>query len=176
MAKYNSNTIIKFADDTTVITDNNKTAYREEVRDLAVLCQDNNFFINVSKTKVIVDYRKKRADQATINIDGAVVERVESFKFLGVHFNNKLTWFKHTWTVVKRAQQNRFPFRRQTFWHGSSDPQKVLQLHHREHPDWLHHCLVLQMLGLHPQGTTEGSANGRVHHWSQASCHPGPIN
>ena len=28
---------------------------------------------------------------------------VESFKFLGVHITNKLTWSKHTKTVVKRA-------------------------------------------------------------------------
>jgi hypothetical protein len=27
-------------------------------------------------------------------------------------------------------------------------PQKVLQLHHREHPDQLHHCLVWQLLGV----------------------------
>jgi hypothetical protein len=35
MARHDSNTIIKFADDTTVvglITDNDETAYREEVR------------------------------------------------------------------------------------------------------------------------------------------------
>uniref|UniRef100_A0A673ZV32 Phospholipase A2 domain-containing protein n=1 Tax=Salmo trutta TaxID=8032 RepID=A0A673ZV32_SALTR len=31
-------------------------------------------------------------------------------------------------------------------WHGSPDPQKVLQLHHRVHPDLLHHHLVLQLL------------------------------
>jgi gmma-aminobutyric acid receptor subunit gamma/cGMP-dependent protein kinase 2 len=40
-ARYNSNTIIQFADDKTVvglITDNNETAYREEVRDLAMWC------------------------------------------------------------------------------------------------------------------------------------------
>ena len=39
VAKHDSNTIIKFADDTTVvglITNNNDLAYREEVRDLAV--------------------------------------------------------------------------------------------------------------------------------------------
>ena len=39
MAKHDSNTIIKFADDTTVvglIADNDETAFREEVRDLAV--------------------------------------------------------------------------------------------------------------------------------------------
>ncbi|KAK6325509.1 hypothetical protein J4Q44_G00048510 [Coregonus suidteri] len=60
-------------------------------------------------------------------------------------------------------------------WHGSSDPQKILQLHHREHPDWLRHRLVWELLGLRPQGTTEGSAYGPVHHWGKAPCHPGPL-
>ena len=47
-------TMIKFVDDTTVvglITDNNETAYREEVRDLEVWCQGNNLSLNVSKSK-----------------------------------------------------------------------------------------------------------------------------
>ena len=52
--------------------------------------QDNNLSLNVSKTKeLIVDYRKRWAEQALINIDGAVVEWVESFKFLG-----PLSWSK----------------------------------------------------------------------------------
>ena len=43
-----------------LIPDNDETAYREEVRDLAVKCQDNNLSLNVIKTKMmIVDYRKK---------------------------------------------------------------------------------------------------------------------
>ena len=74
VAKHDSNTIIKFADDTTavrLINDNNGPAYREEVRDLAVWCQDNSLSLNVSKTKqLIVDYRKRRAKQALINING----------------------------------------------------------------------------------------------------------
>ena len=100
VAKHDSNTIIKFADDTTVvglITDNDETAYREEVRELTVWCQDNNLSLNVSKTKeLIVDYRKRPAEQAPINIDGAVVERVKSFKFFGVYITNELSWSKHT--------------------------------------------------------------------------------
>jgi hypothetical protein len=57
---------------------------REEVRDLAVWCQDNNLSLNVSKTKeMIVDYRKRRTENAPILIDRAVVEQVESFKVLG---------------------------------------------------------------------------------------------
>jgi hypothetical protein len=58
----------------------------------------------VIKTKeMIVDYRKKRTEHAPILIGGAVVEQVESLKFLGVHINNKLIWSKYTKTVMKRA-------------------------------------------------------------------------
>jgi hypothetical protein len=93
VAKHDSNPIIKFTDDTIVvglITDNNETAYREEVRDQAVWCQDNNLSLKVRKTKeLIVDYRKRRAEHAPIHIYRAAVERVESFKFLEVHITNK---------------------------------------------------------------------------------------
>ena len=44
VARHDSNTIITFADDATMvglITDNNETAYRMEVRELAVWCQDS---------------------------------------------------------------------------------------------------------------------------------------
>jgi hypothetical protein len=43
-------TNIKFADDTTVVglvTNNDETAYREEVRDLSVWCQDNNLSLKL---------------------------------------------------------------------------------------------------------------------------------
>jgi hypothetical protein len=106
MARHDTNTIIKFADNTIVvglITDNDEAAYRE-VRDLVVWCQDNNLSLNVIKTKdMIVDYRKRRTEHTSILIDGAVVEQVESFRFLGVHITNKLSCSKHTKTVVKRA-------------------------------------------------------------------------
>jgi hypothetical protein len=80
VAKHNSNTIIKFVDDSTVV--------------------------GLIKTKeVIVDYRKSRAKHFPILTDEAVVEQVESFKFLGVHITNKLSWSKHSKNVVNRAHQ-----------------------------------------------------------------------
>ena len=95
-AKHDSNTIIKFADNTTVvglITNNDETGSWEDVRDLAVWCQGNNFSINVSKTKeLIVNCKKRWAEQAPINIVRAVVEGVEHFKFLGVHITNEPSW------------------------------------------------------------------------------------
>ena len=52
VAMHASNSIIKF-------TNNNETAYREEVRALGVWCQENNLTLNVNKTnEMIVDFRK----------------------------------------------------------------------------------------------------------------------
>ena len=48
MARHDSNTIIKFANDTTVvglITDNDEPAYKKQVRDLTEWCKDNNLLI-----------------------------------------------------------------------------------------------------------------------------------
>ena len=67
MARHDSNTIIKFVDDTTVagqITDNDETAYREEVRALSGWCQNNDLSLNVTKTtEMIVDYRKMTSSE-----------------------------------------------------------------------------------------------------------------
>ena len=60
-----------------LITDNDETAYREEVRDLGGWCQNNNLSLNVTKTKeMIVDYRKRRTEHTPILIDRAVMEQV----------------------------------------------------------------------------------------------------
>ena len=127
ISRHDSNTIITFANDTTVvglISGNDETAYREEVRDLTVWCQDNNLSFNVIKTnEMIVDYRKRRTEHAPILIDGAVVEQIESVMFLGVDITNKLTWSKLTKTVVNRARQNLFPVKEtEKIWRGSSYP------------------------------------------------------
>jgi hypothetical protein len=64
IATHVSNSIIKFAENTTVvdlITNNNETAYREEVRALVECCQENNLPLNVNKTKeLIVNFRRQQ--------------------------------------------------------------------------------------------------------------------
>jgi hypothetical protein len=70
MARHDSNTIIKFADDTTVV----------------------GLITDVTRTKeMIVDDKKRSTEHTPILINGAVVEQVESVKFLCVHISNKLT-------------------------------------------------------------------------------------
>ncbi len=108
-AKFSSNHIIKFADDTTavgLISNNDETQYREEVAQLAEWCGTNNLSLNVGKTKeVVLDFRRNSVDHPPLTIDSSTVERVSSTKFLGVHITEDLTWTTNTMSLSKKGQQ-----------------------------------------------------------------------
>ncbi len=64
-ATQSYNVIVKFADDTTVIgliTDNDETAYREEVSTLTKWCQENHLSLNIDKTKELCWISGDRAE------------------------------------------------------------------------------------------------------------------
>ncbi len=86
-AKFSSNHIIKFTDDTSVvglISNNNEMHYREEFAQLAEWCGANNLSLNVGKTKeVVMDFRRNSVDHPPLTIDSSTVERESSTKFLG---------------------------------------------------------------------------------------------
>jgi hypothetical protein len=62
--------------------------------------------------ELIVDFRKQQREHTPTHIDGTAVEKVESFKFLGVHITDYLKWISHTDSVVKKVQQCLFKLRR----------------------------------------------------------------
>ena len=79
-----------------IIANNDETAYREEVGPSKCGVRKNNLSLNVNKTKeMIVDFRKQQREHPPIHIDGTVVEKVKSFKFLGVHITDQLKWSTH---------------------------------------------------------------------------------
>lgn len=116
VAMHSSNHIIKFADDTTVvglISKNDESAYREEVKQLTDWCRVNNLSLNVDKTKeMVVDFRRAQRDHSPLNIGGSPVEIVQSTKFLGVHLTENLTWSLNTSSTAKKAQQRLYFLRR----------------------------------------------------------------
>ena len=76
--------------------------------------QENCLFLNVSKTKELVkDFRRLEAkNYSPLNINGAPVERVKNFKYLGVTLSEDLTWTTHIDNVVKKARQRLYFLRR----------------------------------------------------------------
>ncbi len=78
---------------------------------LIIICCSRN--VNVSKTKeLIVDFRKRQQRPYTpLMISGTPVERVSSFKYLGVNISEDLTWTAHIQTQVKKARQRLYHLR-----------------------------------------------------------------
>ncbi|KAK3545736.1 hypothetical protein QTP70_011332 [Hemibagrus guttatus] len=112
---HSSNTIVKFADNTTVvglISGNDETHYREKVQDLTEWCVD--LVLNTTKTKeIVVDYRRtQKMTPPPLHINGAEVEKVNNIKFLGLHITKDLTWTINTTYLVKKAQQRLFFLRK----------------------------------------------------------------
>ncbi len=92
-----------------LITDNDETAYRAEVSTVTKWCQENHLSLNIDKTKeLVVDFRRQSREHTPITIDKTPVERVNSFKFLGVHITEDLTWSAHTDAVLKKSHQRLF--------------------------------------------------------------------
>ncbi len=96
-----------------LINNDDEAAYLDEVERLTSWCQDNCLSLNVSKTKeLIVDFRKRQQRPYTpLMISGTPVERVSSFKYLGVNISEDLTWTTHIQTQVKKARQRLYHLR-----------------------------------------------------------------
>jgi hypothetical protein len=107
VATHVSNSIIKFADYTTMvglITNNDETAYREEVRDLVEWCHENNLSLNVNKMKEWTCGLQETAERAC--------PHPYRQSCSCVHITDNLKWSTHTDSVVKKAQQRLFNLRR----------------------------------------------------------------
>ncbi|KAK3529220.1 hypothetical protein QTP70_021442, partial [Hemibagrus guttatus] len=83
------------------ISNNDESAYREEIQSLSAWCSMNNLTLKATKTKeLMVDFRKSSSSRhSPIYISGSEVKHVSSFKFLGVHISEDLSWHQNTSTL-----------------------------------------------------------------------------
>ncbi len=101
--------ILKFADDTTLIgliQESDESAYRQEVKELAIWCTLNNLELNTLKTvEMIVDFRRNPPALPPLTIIDSTVITVDSFRLLGTTISQDLKWDTHIDSIVKKAQQ-----------------------------------------------------------------------
>ncbi|KAI3369510.1 hypothetical protein L3Q82_007492 [Scortum barcoo] len=86
----------KFSDDTAIVgcvSEGNdcETEYRKVIMDFVDWCELNHLQVNASKTKeMVIDFsRKPSSEIAPVNIQGLDIERVRTYKYLGVHFKQQ---------------------------------------------------------------------------------------
>ncbi len=83
-----------------------ESAYRQEVKELAVWCSLNNLELNMLKTvEMIRDFRRNPPALTPLTIMNSTVTAVESFRFLGTTISQDLKWDNHIESMVKKAQR-----------------------------------------------------------------------
>ncbi|TWW67277.1 hypothetical protein D4764_02G0003180 [Takifugu flavidus] len=86
--------------------------YRDFVESFVRWCRENHLQLNVTKTKMVVDFSKSKSPPFPLCISGKDVEIVPSYRFLGVQLDNKLEWSTNTDAVYKKAMSRLYFLRR----------------------------------------------------------------
>ena len=106
----------KFSDDSSIvgyISDDGEEEYKALVENFVSKCDTNHLLLNTSKTKeMVVHFGRSRRTPTPITIRGEEVEMVDSYKYLGVHINNKLDWTDNTEALYRKGQSRLFFLRR----------------------------------------------------------------
>ena len=106
----------KFADDTALVglmsgTDNR--AYLKQIESFSNYCDSNFLDLNVAKTKeMIIDFRRDTINLPPVIIKELVIDRVHSYKYLGVTLNDKLTWGDHVDALIKKLNPRLYCLRK----------------------------------------------------------------
>ncbi|KAI4898908.1 hypothetical protein NFI96_017256 [Prochilodus magdalenae] len=87
--------------------------YRSLVEDFVEWCTTNHLKLNITKTKeMCIDFRRVQALSAANLHQGVDVEVVRSYRYLGVHLDERLDWSVNTDIVYKKAQSRLYFLRR----------------------------------------------------------------
>ena len=97
---------IQYADDL-VICATSADELQTALNDLHRYCDENGLEINTDKSKVMIYYMgqlPRRTREFSFRLNGAKLEKVNSFKYLGVYFSTQLRFSTHMENLADKAQ------------------------------------------------------------------------
>ena len=102
-ATHRSNTLIKFADHTTIIgliRNDDEAPNREEVQAITTWCSDNHLNLNTKKTKEVIIRKASTTPHSGLRINGEEEEQAIIFKCFGLHISEDLGWNMNTTHII----------------------------------------------------------------------------
>lgn len=111
-----------FADDCVlyrkICSEQDRRILQEDLNQLSSWCQDWQMNINIRKTKVMSFAPKGSHDFFQYHLDSCPLERVSSFKYLGVTISDDLSWNAHISNIISKSCSS-LGFIRRTLRHAS---------------------------------------------------------
>lgn len=115
---------------------------------------------------MILDFRRRQVTQSPLHTSATTADIVHSFKFLGVHITDNLSWSLNTSSLVIKAQQCLYLLRK------SNMHTSILNSFYRsliEHPSLQNHSLM-------ETRKESTAAGGAAHYWVRFSFHWGHLH
>ena len=95
------------------IRNGQESEYRDLIKAFSDWSHNNCLILNNSKTKeMILDFRRFKPSLQPVNNCGVDIEVVPTYKYLGVHLDNKLDWSLNTDALYKKGQSRLFFLRK----------------------------------------------------------------
>lgn len=101
------------------VSEGNNYEYRKVIMDFVYWCEQNH--LQMKTKEMVIDFHRKSSHTPPLNIQGLDMERVRTYKYLGVHLNNKLDWTDNTDSLYKKGWCRLYLLRRLTSF-GVSRP------------------------------------------------------
>ena len=114
-ANISSTYLWKFADDTTTsesIPPNGGSSLQENLNHISEWSRINSFQIHPEKCKeLIISFKKQPTQFDEMEIEGQIIERVQSAKILGVTLRDDLLWTDHVNIITRKASKRLYLLR-----------------------------------------------------------------
>lgn len=142
-SSYPGRYIIKFADDTAVISllERDETEHGPVLHEFVDWCEASQLHLNTSKTKELVfDFRHGAPSPTPTLIKGEEIEMVTEYKYLGLIIDCKLSWDQCADAVFKKGQQRLYFLRKLNYFNVDN---KMLSLFYKSFIESiLSYCIV----------------------------------
>jgi len=92
--------------------DSSLLAYQDTVDSFSQWCETNLFELKMFKTnELVIDSRRNDHDVEPVKVNGRSVEVVDSFKYLGLTFDSKLSFHQPITKTQRRSHQRLYILR-----------------------------------------------------------------
>ena len=117
--------LVKFVDDAELvgkISNDEDAIYHKQTENFVNWCDKNYLYLNVSEMKeMCIDFRKNQRCPKPVYIKGEAVERVDTYKYLGVVFDSKLNWKENINSVLTKENSRIYCMRKLRSFGVNSD-------------------------------------------------------